>query len=341
MPWSKYRLDHRDVLPLDVLPDVQLRPVQQRVNPHVRAGGEVGLELVPQLRRLVRHVPVAVPVARREVPFLAAAAFLIGPGADDHAGERLAAGGLDVLPGLVVQHPARPLARERVFQRLALERRAALEPRALAVGERLPGRQGLVVAAEDHVQLPLPGQAVAVLDHLRDLVLRVDVHQRQRHVPEEGLAGQPQQHRAVLADRPEHHELLELAIRLAQDVDALGFEFVEMIHYAFLRPTILPSLTCRPHSLCSGFSHHQRPARMSSPGFTARVQGAQPMLRISLVVQGVVGDLVLPDILPDLRLGPIDERIDLVEAERLVPFDLLDGLACHRLLPPQAADPRF
>ena len=35
---------------------------------------------------------------------------------------------------------------------------------------------------------------------------------------------------------------------------------------------------CSPHSLCSGFSHHQRPARTSSPGATARVHGAQPML---------------------------------------------------------------
>jgi hypothetical protein len=37
-------------------------------------------------------------------------------------------------------------------------------------------------------------------------------------------------------------------------------------------------LSCSPHSLVSEFSHHQRPARGSSPGFTARVQGAQPML---------------------------------------------------------------
>ncbi len=36
--------------------------------------------------------------------------------------------------------------------------------------------------------------------------------------------------------------------------------------------------TCRPHSLDSGDSHHQRPARTSSPGAMARVQGAQPML---------------------------------------------------------------
>ena len=35
---------------------------------------------------------------------------------------------------------------------------------------------------------------------------------------------------------------------------------------------------CRPHSFESLFSHHQRPERLSSPGSTARVQGAQPML---------------------------------------------------------------
>ena len=36
------------------------------------------------------------------------------------------------------------------------------------------------------------------------------------------------------------------------------------------------SCTCRPHSLVSSFSHHQRPERGSSPAPTARVQGSQP-----------------------------------------------------------------
>ena len=38
------------------------------------------------------------------------------------------------------------------------------------------------------------------------------------------------------------------------------------------------SRRCRPHSLWSADSHHQRPERTSSPGATARVHGAQPML---------------------------------------------------------------
>ena len=33
----------------------------------------------------------------------------------------------------------------------------------------------------------------------------------------------------------------------------------------------------RPHSFCSGVSHHQRPARRSSPSRMGRVQGAHPM----------------------------------------------------------------
>ena len=35
---------------------------------------------------------------------------------------------------------------------------------------------------------------------------------------------------------------------------------------------------CSPHSFVSRDSHHQRPARLSSPGRIARVQGSQPML---------------------------------------------------------------
>ena len=50
--------NHGDLLSLDVFPDVQLRPVQQRVDANVRAFFEIGLELVPQLRRLVAEIPI-------------------------------------------------------------------------------------------------------------------------------------------------------------------------------------------------------------------------------------------------------------------------------------------
>src|SRR2546428_8370516 len=63
-------VDDRDVLSADVFPDVDLRPVEQGMDPDVRALGEGSLELVPQLRGLLPEVPVAVLVPRREVAFL-------------------------------------------------------------------------------------------------------------------------------------------------------------------------------------------------------------------------------------------------------------------------------
>ena len=91
--------------------------------------------------------------------------------------------------------------------------------------------RGLVLA-DDHLQLVLHRQLVAVPDHLRQLVVGVDVDQRERHVAEERLARQPQQDRRVLADRPQHAQALEVPEGLAEDEDALLFELVEVVHGA-------------------------------------------------------------------------------------------------------------
>src|SRR5260370_39105246 len=45
-------VDDRDVLGADVFPDVDLRPVEQGMNPDVHAFGEGGLELIPQVAGL-------------------------------------------------------------------------------------------------------------------------------------------------------------------------------------------------------------------------------------------------------------------------------------------------
>ena len=108
--------DDRDVLALDVLPDVQLGPVQQRMDADVRARLEVGLELVPQLRRLVLDVPFHVLVARAEVAFLGAGRFLVAADADDDAGEVV-----------LVEHR---------LEGVLLERAAALDAGGLAVRDR-------------------------------------------------------------------------------------------------------------------------------------------------------------------------------------------------------------
>ena len=53
------------------------------------------------------------------------------------------------------------------------------------------------------------------------------MHEREGDMAEERLAGEPEQHGRVFADAPEHGEVVELVERLAEDVDALAFEFVQ------------------------------------------------------------------------------------------------------------------
>ena len=70
---------------------------------------------------------------------------------------------------------------------------------------------------------------VAERDHVAELPGGIDVQQRERRLAgREGLQGQVQHHAAVLADRIEHHRPFELGGDLADDVDALGLEGLEL-----------------------------------------------------------------------------------------------------------------
>src|SRR3546814_3582 len=56
------------------------------------------------------------------------------------------------------------------------------------------------------------------------------MHDRERHMAEEGLAGQPDHDIACFPQRPQHRQLVDAVEGLAQDVNALRFELVEMVH---------------------------------------------------------------------------------------------------------------
>src|SRR4051812_30830252 len=59
---------HRgNALSLDVLPDVELRPIEQRMDANVGARRELGRVLIPELGRLIGNVPVVLARAGREV----------------------------------------------------------------------------------------------------------------------------------------------------------------------------------------------------------------------------------------------------------------------------------
>ena len=82
----------------------------------------------------------------------------------------------------------------------------------------------------------------------------------------------------------------------------------------------LPSTRCRPHSFDSGFSHHQRPARTSSPGWIGAGAGLAADRRVAAVVQRVVGHVVGADVVPHVLLGPVGQRIELGHAVGRVVF---------------------
>jgi len=78
----------------------------------------------------------------------------------------------------VVHALARPLAREGVLERHGLEVAAALDAVAVAVREGRLLLERPAVLPDDEVEPPFEREAVTVLDHLRHLVVGVDVHQR-------------------------------------------------------------------------------------------------------------------------------------------------------------------
>ena len=71
-----------------------------------------------------------------------------------------------------------------------LERVAVFSPSIVLTDMKMPRMGGLELLE----RLASADQTVAVLDHCRDLVAGIDMEEWKRHMPEEGLARQPEQH---------------------------------------------------------------------------------------------------------------------------------------------------
>src|SRR5438270_10884110 len=54
---SKIHLRDRNLFPLDVTPDINFGPIEQRLHPHVFAFARAGRELPPELGRLIFVIP--------------------------------------------------------------------------------------------------------------------------------------------------------------------------------------------------------------------------------------------------------------------------------------------
>ncbi len=89
--------------------------------------------------------------------------------------------------------------------------------------------QACLVHVHQQLKSEFPDHGVAKLVHRAELPRGIDVQQRKRRTGRiEGLHGQVQHHRAVLADRIKHHRPLALGHDLPQDVKALRLDPVQV-----------------------------------------------------------------------------------------------------------------
>ena len=135
--------------------------------------------------------------------------------------------------------------------------------------ERLDAaRQAVLVDMHDQVEPELRGAVIAERDHLAEFPGRVDVQQRERRLRRiERLERQMQHDGRILADRIEHHRVVGLGDHLADDVNALRFELLEVRQPA-------PAAAKRPaRSMFGGRLGRERPClcvRFQACGESAR-----------------------------------------------------------------------
>ena len=194
-----------DALAADVVPDVELGPVRDREDPHVLALVEAAVVEAPQLGALHLGVPLAELVAVGVDALLGAGLLLVAPAATEGGGEAVLLEGVE--------------------QGADLEAVAA----GLAVVDDDAVGDGLLDAGHDQADAEPADPVVAAGEDLGEVVAGVDLEDRERDLGGvEGLLGQPHHDDGVLAAGEHQHRLLELGGDLAEDVDRLRLELVEL-----------------------------------------------------------------------------------------------------------------
>ena len=215
------------------------------------------VEQRPGLGTLCTRIPAALAVAEGEDALLGPGFVLVAAAPAERGVEAVLGDGVEQRHGL---------------QAVAAGTRAG-------VFRDAPLVDALLHAGDDQADVPLGDEAVAVLDHLGEVVARVDVHHRERQAGRgEGEHGEVQQHRAVLAAAEQQHRVLALGGHFADDGDGFVGERIEMGSRGEFSGVGCHRRAhpCSPHSVLAW--PLQRPARLSSPGATGRVHGQQPML---------------------------------------------------------------
>ena len=190
------------------LPNVELGPVRDREDADALALANLAVVDIPQLGALVFGIPRMVFVAEGVDAFFGTRLFFVTTGTAERGVELVFV--------------------ERLLERVGLH---DVGVDIAAVGERADALlHAFFVDVDDEIPAKLfADQLLAERDHLLELPGCVDVHQREGRLGRiKCLLGQPDHDGRVFADRVEHDRVVELGRNFADDVDALGFELLEV-----------------------------------------------------------------------------------------------------------------
>ena len=197
----------RNVLEIDVLPDIEFGPVGQGENTDALTLVDLAVVDVPELGPLVFGIPAVIFIAEGVDPFLGTGLFLIPSGAPEGGIE------LELVEGLLEALGFHDIG---VF--------------FTAMGE---GSDALVdpflIDMDDEVEAEFFGHLVAKGDHFAEFPGGIDVEEGEGGLSGiEGLHGQMQHDRGVLADGVEHDRTVEFGGNFPNDMNALGLKLLEV-----------------------------------------------------------------------------------------------------------------
>ncbi|MEN9682098.1 MAG: hypothetical protein RLZZ627_1991, partial [Pseudomonadota bacterium] len=199
--------DDWNVLKIDVLPDIELGPVRQRENANTFAFVDLAVVDIPKFRTLVFGIPAVIFVSEGVDPLLGARLFLITP--------RTAEGGIELI---LVQGLFESLGLHDVGMFLAAMGKGA---DALFDAFRID--------VDDEVEAKFLSHLVAKGDHFAEFPGGIDVEEREgRLAGVEGLHGEVQHDRGVLADGVEHDGAVKLSGDFSDYMDALSLKLLEV-----------------------------------------------------------------------------------------------------------------
>lgn len=199
--------DDRNVLEIDVLPDIEFGPIGEGEDADALAFVDLAVVDIPKFGALIFGIPAVIFVTEGVDPFLGARLFLITPSTTE--------GGIELV---VIECLLESLGFHDIGVFFA------------AMGEWADALfDALLVDVNDEVEAEFLGHLVAKGDHFAEFPGGIDMEEGERGLSGvEGLHREVQHDRGVLADGVEHDGSVEFGGDFPDDVDALSLKLLEV-----------------------------------------------------------------------------------------------------------------